>query len=174
MPDAPSGVISKALEYARAMLADCGTFQTLVGAANATEALDSIHYDAPPPPADNDEATQTELETLRPFAVVSTMEYRSRSMAEPLGFSDSATVYVYVEADIDAADVNDPGEYLMGFRNTIGALVTELKERRATAGFLVFDELTARGPVGSHPDAASGEGSYVWAELNLSYDVGGA
>lgn len=71
--EASSSILTEPEELLRATLAASSTWQTLCGAANATEALASIYYDEVPVPENEDaEGAWDEYQSLLPFAMVTT------------------------------------------------------------------------------------------------------
>ena len=161
----PAGPISLAESVLRTTLADCTHFRSWVGAANQAQALDRIYLDGLPPPANNaDSHTLSELQALRPFAVIYTEEQRGwRTRQNAAGtrhwFIHSGSLTVRFEQDSPSDALDDPGELDRRFRNTIGQIVSTeddanpgLLELAGTPGYLAITGIEASGPFRSDDD----------------------
>lgn len=179
MPTAPAGLISLPEKYLGDSLAACATFQTLVDAADATEALESIHFAGLPPPANGDTYSLAEFTEYCPYAVIWT-DYEGGFSMHAVARSDGVLQYVEsgrlkieIVRQIPAAIANDRAEVEVTLRNIVGAICEELAAQSGVAAAFEFMELEATGPYRFKPDRTPTEGDGQGYELTLSYDPRG-
>lgn len=180
MPVTPTGPLSEPLEYLRASLAASATFQTLVGAANATEALDAIYYHAPPPPADGSEYTPEYLSAFRPCAVVSYPESgigESSHVATGSGFgftrSGRVIVQLWGNATLDEDGKYDPSTDALTWGNAVGGIISDIEAVAGVAGYLAIETMTVDVIFTNATDTEDGEGRFNGAKLTIGFDHGG-
>lgn len=151
MTTAASKCLSLSAENMRKTLANSATFQTLVGAASATAALDSIYRWALPKPTSGQQYTLSEIQGLRPYAIISRRGYA----AKPKGagaYGESGTFEVELVRDIPEFLWDDAAEILMTWENTVGGIIDDLKALAGTEGNLIIGDITTDdGPWRNHP-----------------------
>lgn len=120
---APTATENAPLAHIRNILAECAAFQTLVGAANPAEALNSIKF------------LEYAIERAdRPMAVVGHPEQTPAHT--PLTprmtvVEDSGLLLIEENADVN----DDMTERLIVFENTIGAIIAEFRAEAYDYGF---------------------------------------
>ena len=135
----PSGSLSLPLKYMRDTLAASATFQTLVSALNATEALDSIFY----------VSTTT---TTPPFAVVDwsasgpIADWDQDSYGARNRFEQTGSLEVILQAAVSSSTDAQESDEAITFGNTVGAIVDELLELAGQAAYLDITRVQA-GPL---------------------------
>lgn len=182
MPTAAAGPISTIEEIAAATLANTAQFQDLTGAANAAAALESIYFDAlPPPDSDADSYTLAEIEALRPFAILNTepqagFRWHNAGRGAAWTYKTSGLVTIQIEANIDADDLDDPQEYMRLFKNAIGQIISTddasepgLLELAGQAGRLPITEVMFYGPFRGAEEAGDAQGNFLWAAIDLGW-----
>jgi hypothetical protein len=176
-----SGVYDIQLEAAARSLADCATFQTLTGAADAAEAYGSIYQIGLPAPSDPQAGyTLTEWQSYRPMAIVypeSGGLQVERTATNRWGASGK--VLIDLERDcpsgnvvLDQPDVTTERAWV----ETIGDLVSELLD---VSGFdsgdgthLAFHRVSViDGPGAGPPHMVHDYGVMLGATLALEYGV---
>lgn len=113
---APTGIVSKAQGNMRTLLSESAAFQTWVGAANATEALDSIYLIEGPA-----------VSASRPLAVIGPGDKFSMDAIAGGVISEywhSGVVQIWFEDDVADA-LNEPDAWFT-FTNTMGAILADL------------------------------------------------
>lgn len=119
----PYGPLIRA-EYALARtLANCSEFIDMVGASDATQALDSIYFEKLPPPADLSKYTLTELESYRPFALIYPYEYSNTRRGSPGTWSDYGALMVQIERDVPYDLAEDDAAAMQEFKAIIGRIL---------------------------------------------------
>jgi hypothetical protein len=172
----PVGCISLAEQYLRQTLAASETFRSAVGAGNPAAALAHIYTDDLPPPAGGAATySRSDLETLRPFAVVWTEEQdglrrQADAVSDARNYGGSGRLAVLFEQDVPSQVVNDPPEASRRFKNTLGLIIDEMLAVAGTPDYLDIAAITLRGgPTRSHPDAQATEGDFLAALLSVEW-----
>lgn len=112
----PSGILSEPLANLRAALSQCAAFQTWAGAANATEALESIAL------VEKDDLT-------RPFAVVDDGDAYSNERLDSAGtFRDQGSLFLLFEDAVAEENAASESDAILAFTNAIGAILEDLWE----------------------------------------------
>lgn len=172
---AAEGVISTPEEILAATIADCPRWQAMCRAADAEGAMQSIYFDAlPPPPNDEDAYSCEQLEALRPYVMVYSDEDTGVSFnhsATTLGFNfrGSGRIKATIEQTVDPEVAHDPQEVFRRFKNDVGVLLQEMMARAGSAGFLAMRNVTAQGPLRAHEDLIQDEGDFVVYHLTLEW-----
>lgn len=162
-----AGVLSLPMENLRTLLANSANFQTLVAAANAEEAKNSIHVFA------LDAAAGV---FTRPYALITNTPDRADYRAEGAAggaahfFTDSGTLYLWFEADIAAADEDSHQDAGFVFQNTIGAIISDMKTLAGSGTYLAVNAFTmVNGPTrGSRKET---DPEYYQAILEVRYGL---
>lgn len=143
MPVTPTGSLSLPLGALRTMLSNCAAFRTWVGAANPTEALESIFLVGLPGPENGEAYTPSELEELRPCAVIDFFDPGGRglraftlnSLAQS-DFEESGMLALDLMDDINPGDAASFEDAKIRFMNNAGAVLAELMDLSGTGGNL--------------------------------------
>lgn len=138
MPVTPTGIVSGALGSVRTMLSENDAFQTLVGAADATAALGSIHLAAEHP------------ENLtRPYVVLDESEQWSYGV---LVNQARGTIMMLWEIPVATGSEHLFADPQLTASNALGAIMAELGEQSLEGGALLIREIRkTSGP--ARPDA---------------------
>ncbi len=169
----PAGILSLTQENLRIALAACATFRTLCGAADQAEALAKIHHDGLPDPANGAaEHTISELEALRPYAIVYTAEeqgLQTRALATGGSFNATTNLCLQLVRSVTAEVGDAPdSDANMQWLNTVGKIIDELWALNADAGYLQFADITlARGPTWASREEIPAKGLTQIAELTV-------
>ncbi len=174
---APAGSISLAQEHLRTMLADCDAFRTWAGAADQAEALERIHHEGLPAPANHaDVFTLAELQAYRPYAVVYTGEENgfSRTLDAAGGdfsFASSGQLKLRLYQDAPESCGDEPSsDANLQFKNAIGQILDDLCELAGQPGYLAFNQITLdNGPYWAHPNSAPTEGVWQGVEIGIQW-----
>lgn len=159
MPTAPAGPLSLPLKYLRDQLAACSTFQTWVGALNATEALDSIFYVA------------TSTLTL-PLAVVD-WGRSGRLDAEAGGtrtqFDQDGELTLLLRAGVTSSADDQQGEEGIVFMNTVGNVLAELLQLAGVAAYLDLVSVEHGPPQRPSEAEANSGGDFIQVLVTIEY-----
>ena len=172
-----SGTVSLAQDYARATLADCDAFRTLVGATGATaqaQALARIYHAALPPPDDGDEHTLAELQGYRPFVIVHTdpndgYGFEINAVGTQHEFADYGEIWLTFEVDVPSDIAEQPSEIDLWANNTIGGIVDDLKDLAGQNGYLAITHGRLAGYFRSDANEIATQGDYIVWILSLSW-----
>lgn len=155
-----SGPISTSLAILRTMLSESVTFQTWVGAADATEALDSILY-----------VEKTDLE--RPFAVIDIGEgWESEQIAAGVNgsFVDSGQLLLFFEADV--ADGATDGDALIDFLDPVGGSIQDIQVLSGQGGYISIHNITmSEPPDRSDDNEKPPEGDHYNIEFTITWGL---
>lgn len=162
MPVTPSGIISLPLQYLAELLAASAVFQVWTGAANETEALDSIHYVGRADPA----------ALARPYAIASfaadsgTMNRQAGGVGSSFGISGGVGLILF--NDVNAAlSIEDQ---VLAFANKVGAILAEMAAAAGTGGRFDFTSATWAGPFLTNEDEAADEPDGIQIDLTFQYE----
>lgn len=169
MPVTPSGPIAGVQETLRQTLAASAALRTWMGAASVNAALARIYHNALPAPAAGPFHTVAELQTYRPFAIVSTFDSGGwTSRAEASGtWQDRGILWAALEDDVAAG--TSPGDAELAFANTIGAIVGEVQVLARASPYLTasaVDVKLFRCP----PECVSDQGDHMIAVLTFEWE----
>lgn len=182
MTTAASSCITLAEERIRDMLANCSTFQTWVGAANATAAKSSIYYDAVPRSdymADTDPLSWNV--SIRPFAIVWTENENGFSMTESSSdyYTPSGTIKVRLEQNTPSSSATDWEEADRLFKNTLGDIIRSgdsdnpgLLELSIARTYAQISRVTLDALYRTDDDEYDTFGDAQAAEFSISWGVG--
>lgn len=150
-----AGVISEPLQIARTTLANCTEFQAWTGTSNAADALERIHLAGLPPTTNDgrDEFTETEIDNIRPFAIVESNQAAGNTFvhhgtsAPQRHYKRGGEILIYLEQAVSDDLLDDPAELDRQFQNTLGAMIfhetgSGLLDLSGTAGYLAINMLT--------------------------------
>ena len=175
--------LSLPLRRLAVMLADSTHFRALTNPVMASReaALARIYEEGLPPPAEGGVFTEAELDTYRPFAIISHNGNRGfttdRLGVRGSGFSwqDGGLMLVSIEravADDDVVAGEPTTASWLDFRNRIGGIIDDLKDLAGSAEYVAFSRLfILLGPYFDHDDDAVSEG--VWQRIELGIEWGG-
>jgi len=176
---AAAGCISLAEEALRKTLAESATFQGLVGAADATEALDSIYVDGLPAPASGDVHTLAELESLRPYAVIFTAERNGLTRIAEAGgnqlyFNQSGKLSLRLIRDCPDGYGDAPSSAAnRTWRTLAGKIMDEVGELAAAANdadmLAITNIALVEGPSWPSPNLAATQGLFQQIEFTVTY-----
>lgn len=158
------------------LLAACPTFQVMVSAADADQALVAIHHDEVTAP-DGTEYTLDELQTLRPFAVVWTSPegggYQMQKTASGVGshFMESGELILTLEDDVPEEIKDHPAEVSRRFLNNVGQIVREMADRAGDDYLNVNRMAILNGPRRAHEDIVPTEGDFQIVTLSIGWGV---
>lgn len=158
MPVTPSASLSLSIDAARALIAATPTFQALVGADDATEALEFIYVGGIP------------KGTAAPVAMVDVgddFNFAISAGGAANYFRDGGGIAFYLEADIAEANRDGYTDAAYDFYNTVGGIVNDFDALAGTAGMLAVRNVSTKaGPFRSDPHTEPNEHYYaVWLEL---------
>lgn len=145
-------MIQDAQNIAKATLAACASFQSLVDADDATEAAARIYHDAfPVPISGRPEHTRAELTALRPCAIVYTEDnqgfvIRRDAMGNDDCWNATGVVHFVIYRNVPEADEFNLSKVDTDFRTVIGNIVEEMIGLSETAGYLATKQFTVSGP----------------------------
>ncbi|MFQ5414661.1 MAG: hypothetical protein ACE5E6_09410 [Phycisphaerae bacterium] len=168
---APAGAISLAQNYLRVTLADSATFRTWVGATDRSGALLHIHDDALPAPR-RGEYTLTELRSLRPYVLVSTigLTWTRDAVSDAFEFRGSGRLPVRFVQDVDPAITLDEAEMSRTFQNTIGQIIDDIVALAGQPGYLAIERVTLdAGWSRSHKSEYRTEGDVQWWDATVEW-----
>lgn len=168
------GIIAS-IDLLRVSLADCETFQTWCGAADATGALDRIHKFAPPKHADNmGPFTWAELQALMPYAVVTLDEDEggfTATNSSDGGYTPGGILIAGLAEHVPAEIAHDPAQVTGDFLTTVDLILGELRAQ-ATVGARLDPQSwgIASGPHRCDPEDVETQGD--WQGITLSFPWG--
>ena len=156
----PSGPLSLPLDNLRTLLANCPSFQTWVGAADAAEALAAISLVA--------------VETVeRPLAIVMQAPGRGWASRQNAGgaanwFSQSGTLLILFEDDVEAEAIEPDAE--LTFTNLVGAIISEMQDLAGSGGHLNVTSIAIKdGPSRSDFSEKESTGDYYQVVLEVGW-----
>lgn len=155
----PVGAYAKARAHLAAMLAASTTFQTWVGADDATEAEKHIHLSAAPGPANGECYDKIELDALLPMAVIWTKAFLSKpdsAVGSLAAYTRGSDLVVELVGQVDPATETVPAECGRAFDNVVSGIVGDLEASNGTPGFLAWRQIAIieepeRGPTQEIP-----------------------
>lgn len=171
-------MIQEAQNIARATLAACAAFQTLVEAIDATEALEHIYHDAfPSPESERAEHTRAELTALRPCAVIYTEDNQGWVVSrDAMGNEDCwnarGIIHVLLYRNVPEADEFNPSKVDTDFRTVIGDIAEGIIGLSETAPYLAARKLTVSGPTRTPLKELKDIGDAQAAEILIEWGPG--
>lgn len=160
MAVAPTGNLSSILDDVRTLLSESASFQTWVGAANATEALASIHIISIDDPGGTN---------VRPFAVVHTPDQDWNRISTGTSIPNNS-VRLTFEEDVASANQAAEADALYAFTNVMGAIVAELDAQALFVGLSI--EYTAE-PQRTDDTEVVPIGDVYMTEIQISWGFDG-
>lgn len=162
------------------MLSNCDEFLLFTGEATAAAAKTHIYDFSLTPPANNSTHSKTELETARPFVIVSTQAFAMRRVATET-WAETGVLLLEFERDVPAVDLSDLAQAYIDFSEMIGHIVGASEAKPSISGltelaheenYLALDNITMPSPVALSDDLEQdGEGTFLYCWLELSYGV---
>jgi hypothetical protein len=157
-----TGVISVPLSALRTMVSQSATFQTWVGAANAAAALASIHM-----------VGLAEADVARPFALVTLGDNWRRTYAGTNRFTMNGELFLVLEGEVDAANVDDFADAEFEFTNTVGGIIEDLEALSESEALIVQSIRVQDAPQRSWRDEKASEGEYYNCVFAFEYGLNG-
>lgn len=145
-------MIQQAQNTARATLAACAAFQALVGASDATDALERIYHDALPyPESMRAEHTRAELTALRPCAVVYTEDNQGWVVERDAAGNEDCwnahgIIHMVIDRNVPEADQYNPSKVDTDFRTILGDIAEQIIGLSETAPYLAANRIVVSGP----------------------------
>jgi hypothetical protein len=164
-------MIQATQEVFRQTLANCAAFQSLVGADDATEALERIYHDQlPKPESGKPEHSKAELTTLRPCAIVYTAMGPGGwiSQRDAMGddcWHNSGIIVCVIMRNVPEEDKEFLSLVDTEFRTIAGNILVQLIELSETEENLTCDRIEAMGPYRTDPKELSAVGDAQSFEL---------
>ena len=173
---APAGSINLTVKYLRDMLGDTPACLTWMDEPAAVNALERIHYEGLPAPANGIYHTINELEQHRPFALVYIADQAgySRSIISTSNFNQVGTIILHLEQDAPSSLGDDPGsDANVQWSNTIGAIIDGLIDLRVAgaAGHVMFDRIRLMSRGWASKEQVTTQGMFQRALLAIDFDV---
>ncbi|QDV22922.1 hypothetical protein [Aureliella helgolandensis] len=177
------GPLLRSVRAARRMLRDCHQWQRLVSADTPWDEVTAeahIHFDGLPPPDPGPDHSRSELEALRPFALVwadqaGGLRLRSESAGNCCPIHSGAIV-VQIELPVLAGLANDPTLLAEDIMRKLGRIVRTgdaaepgLFELSGLAGYLPLTEIQFTGYVRTDTKSAVEIGDAVVAEMRIAW-----
>ncbi len=178
-----SGVIAIAKEIARDTIATTTAFRSWEGNSwTVDQAKTHIYFDALPPPAANANShTLSELQALRPFCVL----YKPPDFGVTLQhvaagghnrYTPSGVIVARFERGVPVAEAADPGAADRSFENFLGLLMQSgdsvnpgIAELAGLPGYLNVRQMDELGPFRSREDDQPTIGDCQWYYLQLEW-----
>jgi hypothetical protein len=163
----PSGAISLPLSHFRTLLSNSSNFQSWVGAADATEALNSIYLVAIDEP----------IASKRPFALVrqtqpGSVRHEAIAGGSVQQFLDSGALEVLFEAAVASGNAASHVDAEMAFTNDIGAFFSDMEALAGSGAYLTMTAWNiAAGPARAHPDESESEGDYYQMLIRVEWGI---
>lgn len=177
-------MIQTAQDVARATLAACAAFQSLVGVEavgdeeRAAEALEHIYHDAfPSPESQRAEHTRAELTALRPCAIVYTEDSQGWVIIrDAMGNEDCwnarGMIHVVIFRNVPEADRFNLSKVDTDFRTIIGDIAEDIIGLSETAPYLAARRLTVSGPTRTPHEQLKDVGDAQAAEISIEWGPG--
>lgn len=171
-------MIQEAQDIARATLAACAAFQSLVDADDATEALEHIYHDSfPTPISGGDVHGRAELTALRPCAIVYTEDNQGFVVRrDAMGMEDcwnaTGVIHFVLFRNVPDADKDNPSKVDTDFRTVIGNIVSQMIAVSETAGYLATKQFSVSGPTRTPKKELKDIGDAQLAEIIAAWGPG--
>jgi hypothetical protein len=171
---APAGSLNLTVKYFRDMLAACTAFRAWTGDPDADSALERIHYEGLPAPADMVRHTKRELENHRPFALVYIADSAgfARSVISTDGFDEQGTIILHLEQTAPENLGDDPSsDANVQWANTIGQIIDGLCDLRVdmAAGHVFLNRIRLMSRGWASKDQAIAQGLFQRAILAIDF-----
>lgn len=171
-------MIQEAQDIAKATLAACAAFQSLVDAGDATEALEHIYHDSFPTPISGGDAHgRAELTALRPCAIVYTEDNQGFVVRrDAMGMEDcwnaTGVIHFVLFRNVPDADKDNPSKVDTDFRTVIGNIVSQMIAVSETAGYLATKQFSVSGPTRTPKKELKDIGDAQLAEIIAAWGPG--
>lgn len=169
----PSDSISTILETLKNSLGDASTFRTWVGASGSDaqeQARKRVYKQALPPPESGPTHTLIELQTYRPFVIISFFRFAREQVATSSNFEweNNGELLLHFEQDVPPEIADNHAEIGVQFMNNLGGILDDLCDLAGQGGYLAFTEIDMYEPwYRTHPDEAATEGDAVAAKVMI-------
>lgn len=176
MVTAGTGSITLVEDAARDTLAASAEFQSMVGAADATEAKDSIYFDSQPEPA-AEAYTKAERESISSHALIWTDPEEDGFVLRSEAVGDSGYEFTDQSGSIkiqlcQAYPDEDRDEADRLWKNRVGTIVDEMCDLAGTGGYFAFHEVIGEGPFRTDEDDRATDGDWHFYDLTFNYHTG--
>ena len=172
----PTAGIAVARDNLMTALSKSDAFQAWTGTGSAAAALARIHKYATDPPDDGEAYTLAELDTLRPYVVVSEPEDDpfTIEMEAPDVSSKSGTLNIRMEQATPSADENDPSAAEENWTDTLDGILGDLEEQAKVGGDqdFVFTRLRLAHKSRSRKRVAKVQDDHLIARIVVQYEKG--
>ncbi len=150
MPVTPSGIMSLPLAHLRTLVANCSSFQSWTGAANAAAAEAFIHL-----------VNLPDDSLVRPYVLIDFNDkWKSQKVAE-FQFEKRGELYLLFEDDVAVANQASEADAVFDFMNNVGAVLEEMMSLSGQNGYLNLVEIE----INDQPERTTSEES----EMNEDY-----
>lgn len=162
----PYNILTGPINDGRALLAASTTFQTLVGADDATAALESIFRAGMTP----------DVAGSRPFALLMQGSQRNLSQNSSSGYANHGSLYLHLEVDVPDDHLGETAAKWeaaeLWFFGQLGNILNEMLALSQAGGYLAVREAQAI-VAGVRPDKTQREtdGDFFWARWELLWGV---
>lgn len=171
----PVGRISLATENLRLLIADTPAFRSWVAegevAFTGAEALKRVHRDTAPSKDSGQEAyTFSELRALRPYALVSVVDFQIVKYAESTLRQDSGTLAIRFSKNVDQEIADDEQEIGFRFQNEIGSIVDGMDALSKGNPYLIIVGMSMLSPfMRSSVLETHTTGDYVFSDWRVNW-----
>ena len=155
----PLNMLSKPLGLLRDMIANSATFQSWVGAIDATTAKPFIHFIRPP-------NTFT-----RPLALIDFGKEYNRQRTANDKFEPSGDIDLTFEEDITPANTDNWQDAAFTFTNQIGKIIEEIEAVQGVNPFLSIRAIEKRELMRSFEDEDDTLGDFYLAKFEVNWGV---
>ncbi len=171
-------IIQVAQDLVCSTLSNCPTFQSLVGAVDATEALDKVFQDALPKPV-AEAYTKQELINLRPYAIVAyeaDIESWSYARIATGGSTDQcwrAQGSLRIEILRSTTSNLTPAQDAKSFREVASSIIQEMAAQYESGG-IAADLYGLQGPYRIADEQLEELGDHSWVIISVQFGRGAA
>ena len=184
MPVTPTSNLATPLEAARVMLCNSSTWQTVVDAANSTEARDNTHLIGfPLPDPDGDTVDSNTIADYRPFAIITPPEGEAMRFTRnalgaggQLDYVTAGAMLITIEIDVASGQDDQISDPTLTFLNQIGDILTEFcnnaNQTIDTTGTLYLKNVVLLNVARSAPQQRETEGDFHEAIVRVDWGLG--
>jgi len=184
MPTTPTGPFSLPLFHFRRLMAASAAWQSWTQSANSTEAARRIHYFDLPAAEDHNAHSGSELEILRPLAVVSYIssedlivrggapsQHTRIAGGALLTFIDRGQLFVGIEADVPPLSLVDgeSTDALIEFLNRAGGVYADVLRLSGTDDYLAIREIAFSDPIRIQFSGSHSQGDHIKMLWRVQY-----
>lgn len=167
------GCIDAAVSAAKVMLSRCAAVQTFLGAGSEAAALAAIDINADAQPADGEERTFAEMESIRPRVLVfGEPEEGIVLTRDAVGsYMGSGVVSVVLERELTTNEEANDALWIDAMQTTLGRVADELWQQEAKDAALAMSEMVLIGPFRGNENTVGDLDSYCKAMINIAFGV---